>query len=90
MKSPNQYLSPKSDAYEKALGGIDLCLKQNDPMNEKTDSAYHGLQQNLKQNSGFFSNRTLEKEKTHRATEVKSRKLIFLTHSSKHELFCIF
>jgi hypothetical protein len=53
MKSPNQYLSPKLDAYEKALGGIDLCLKQNDPMNEKTDSAYHGLQQNLKQNSGF-------------------------------------
>ena len=53
MKSPNQYLSPKSDAYEKALGGIDLCLKQNDSMNEKTDSAYHGLQQNLKQNSGF-------------------------------------
>ena len=53
MESSNQYFSPKSDAYEKALDGIDLCMKQNHSLNGKTDAIYQGFQQNLKQSSEF-------------------------------------
>ena len=53
MNSSNQYPSPKIDAYEKALDGIDLFLKQNNPMNEKTDVTRQRFQQNRKQNSEF-------------------------------------
>ncbi len=53
MESSKQYLSPKSDAYEKALDGIDLCIKQTNSLHEKTVSAYQGFQQAHKKNSEF-------------------------------------
>jgi hypothetical protein len=53
MESSNQYPSPKLDAYEKALDGIDLCMKQNNSLNEKTDTTYQGFQQVRKQKSEF-------------------------------------
>jgi len=53
MESSNQYPSPKLDAYEKALDGIDLCMKQNHSLNEKTDTTYQGFQQVRKQKSEF-------------------------------------
>jgi hypothetical protein len=53
MESSNQYPSPKLDAYEKALDGIDLCMKQNNSLNEKTDTSYQGFQHVRKQKSEF-------------------------------------
>ena len=53
MESSKQYLSPKSDAYEKALDGIDLCIKQTNSLHEKTVSAYQGFKQKRLQNSEF-------------------------------------
>ena len=53
METSNQYLSPKSDAYEKALDGIDLCIKQTNSLHEKTIAAYQGFQKARKQNSEF-------------------------------------
>ena len=53
MESSKQYLSPKSDAYEKALDGIDLCIKQTNSLHEKTVPAYQGFQHVGKQNSEF-------------------------------------
>ena len=53
METSNQYLSPKSDAYEKALDGIDLCIKQTNSLHEKTVSAYQGFKHVGKQNSEF-------------------------------------
>jgi hypothetical protein len=53
MESSNQHLSPKSHAYEKALDGIDLCLKQNNSLIQKTDAIYKGFQQTRKQRSEF-------------------------------------
>lgn len=53
MKSSHQYLSPKSDAYEKALDGIDLCLKQTISLEEIPHDLYQKLQQGQKQNSKF-------------------------------------
>jgi hypothetical protein len=53
MESSNQYFSPKSDAYEKALDGIDLCMKQNNSLHEKTDTIYQGFHQTRKQTSEF-------------------------------------
>ncbi len=48
MQSSNQYLIPKSDAYEKALDGIDLCMKQNSSLEENTNELYEQFQQNQK------------------------------------------
>jgi hypothetical protein len=53
MKSSNQYLSPKSDAYEKALDGIDLCLKQNSSSDEITSNLYKQSHHGQNQNSQF-------------------------------------
>ena len=53
METSNQYLSPKSDAYEKALDGIDLCIKQTNSLHEKTVSAHQGFLQARMQNSEF-------------------------------------
>jgi hypothetical protein len=64
MKSSNQYLSAKSDAYEKALDGIDLCLKQPSSLEEIPYDLYQKLQQGQKQNSKFAATGLWRKKET--------------------------
>lgn len=53
METPNRYIGPKSDAYEKALDGIDLCNERNNFSSENQNVAYQGFQQGRKQSSEF-------------------------------------
>lgn len=55
MQSSNQHLIPKSDAYEKALDGIDLSMKQNSSLVENTNELYEQFQQDQKSKSKFVS-----------------------------------
>ncbi len=64
MKSSNQHLSPKSDAYEKALDGIDLCLKQTSSLEEIPHHLNQKLQQGQKQNSKFAATGLWRKKET--------------------------
>ena len=66
MKSSNQYQhhSPKSDAYEKALDGIDLCMKQNSSLEENANELYEQFQQNQKSKSKFVTTGLWRKKET--------------------------
>jgi hypothetical protein len=44
MNSSDQYLSPKPDAREKTLGGIDLHLEQSNSLSESSAGRYQNLQ----------------------------------------------
>ena len=76
MKSSHQYLNPKSDAYEKALDGIDLCLKQTSSLKEIPHDLYQKLQQGQKQNSKFAATGLWRKKtsgQSRRASKVDLR-----------------
>jgi len=70
MKYSHQYLSPKSDAYEKALDGIDLRLKQTSSLEEVTDDFYQNLQQGQKQNSKFAATGLWRKKRDIRSVKT--------------------
>jgi len=69
MKSSTQYLSPKSDALEQALNGIDLCLKQNNSLDENLRVPYTQFQQGQKQNSKFAATGLWRKKKRRQVSQ---------------------
>jgi hypothetical protein len=70
MKSSHQYLSPKSDALEQALNGIDLCLKQNNSLDQNSSDLHTQFQQVQKQNSKFAATGLWRKKRDIRSVKT--------------------